>query len=235
MKQILENEHLPPPKEQADNLILCFGKGLPGPGEYVTESSVAYQSIMGAKNEKGARFVLEHLLKEGFVDRQLDSRVTLTFKGWDRYDELQRTISDTRKAFMAMKFKDDKLDRFFRECLKPAVEKTGFDLRRLDEDPQAGSIDNRLRVEIRTSRFLIADLTHNNLGAYWEAGFAEGLGKPVFYTCEKNFFDKNKGTHFDTRQHFTVIWEEGKFDEAAKEIKTAIRATLPADAKMEDD
>ena len=164
-----------------------------------------------------------------------DEMARLTFRGWERYEELQRSISDSRKAFMAMRFGDEKLDRFFKKCLKPAVEQTGFDLRRLDEEPKAGSIDNRLRVEIRTSRFLIADLTENNLGAYWEAGFAEGLGKPVFYTCEKSFFDKNKGTHFDTRQHFTVIWEGENFDEAVKEIKTAIRATLPADAKMEDE
>ena len=58
--------------------------------------------------------------------------------------------------------------------------------------PKAGLIDDRLRVEIRTSRFLIADLTHENAGAYWEAGFAEGLGKPVIYTCEKSKFDTAK-------------------------------------------
>jgi nucleoside 2-deoxyribosyltransferase len=61
----------------------------------------------------------------------------------------------------------------------------GFKLTRLDDDPKAGIIDDRLRVEIRTSRFLIADLTHENRGAYWEAGFAEGDGKPVIYTCRK--------------------------------------------------
>ena len=72
--------------------------------------------------------------------------------------------------------------------LMPAVASAGFDLVRLDEDPQAGSIDERLRVEIRKSRFLVADLTHGNPGAYWEAGFAEGLGKPVIYTCEKDDF-----------------------------------------------
>jgi nucleoside 2-deoxyribosyltransferase len=79
---------------------------------------------------------------------------------------------------------------------------------------------------------LVADLTHNNLGAYWEAGFAEGLGKPVFYTCEKGCFD-SKGTHFDVRQHYTVVWEEGKFEEAAEKLKTEIQNTLPTEAKMD--
>jgi len=41
-----------------------------------------------------------------------------------------------------------------------------------------------MRVEIRSAKFLVADLTDENRGAYWEAGFGEGLGKKVYYTCE---------------------------------------------------
>ena len=36
--------------------------------------------------------------------------------------------------------------------------------------------------------FLWPIFTHGDPGAYWEAGFAEGLGKPVIYTCEKDDF-----------------------------------------------
>jgi hypothetical protein len=79
-------------------------------------------------------------------------------------------------AFIAMPFGDSFLDKVFSECFRPAVAVTGFDLRRLDTHPKAGSIDDRLRVEIRGARFLIAELTGANPGAYWEAGFAEGLG-----------------------------------------------------------
>jgi nucleoside 2-deoxyribosyltransferase len=63
------------------------------------------------------------------------------------------------------------------------VAATGFILRRLDDEPKAGLIDDRMRAEIQASRFVIVDLTHMNRGAYWEAGYAEGLGKPVIYTC----------------------------------------------------
>ena len=64
----------------------------------------------------------------------------------------------------------------------------GFDLFKSDDEPRAGLIDDQLRVDIQSSDFLIADLTHDNLGAYWEAGYAEGLGKPVIYTCEQENF-----------------------------------------------
>jgi nucleoside 2-deoxyribosyltransferase len=103
----------------------------------------------------------------------------------------------------------------------------------LIDNPKAGLIDNRLRVEILTSRFLIADLTHGNAGAYWEAGYAEGLGKPVIYTCEERIFE-GKGTHFDTNHHYTVRWRKDKFKETADDLKATIRATLPAEAKLED-
>ena len=100
-----------------------------------------------------------------------------------RSDGLQTGAVANRKAFMAMKFGDSVLDGIVNEIFRSAVRDTGFDLRRLDDVPQAGLIDDRLRVEIQSSAFVIADLTHDNLGAYWEAGYAEGIGKPVIYTC----------------------------------------------------
>jgi len=63
---------------------------------------------------------------------------------------------------------------------------------------------------------------------YWEAGIAEGLGKPVIYTCEKEAW-KEKGTHFDTSHYHTVIWDKDNPGKAAEEIKATIRATLPPD------
>ncbi len=53
---------------------------------------------------------------------------------------------------------------------------------------------------------MIAELSHDNSGAYWEAGYAEGLGKPVIYICEQKKFDE-KGTHFDTNHCTTVFWD----------------------------
>ena len=57
---------------------------------------------------------------------------------------------------------------------------------------------------------MIADLTHDNNGAYWEARFAEGLGRPVIYTCRKQKWDATK-SHFDTSHLNTIIWDPEKF------------------------
>jgi nucleoside 2-deoxyribosyltransferase len=132
-----------------------------------------------------------------------------------------------------MSFRNDGLVKFFRDQLKPAVRATGFELFRLDERPRAGLIDNRLRVEIRESRFLVADLSDANAGAYWEAGFAEGLGKPVIYLCHRKVFEE-KGTHFDTNHSHTIKWSEDDADGCVKELKATIRATIPSEAVMSD-
>jgi nucleoside 2-deoxyribosyltransferase len=134
---------------------------------------------------------------------------------------------------MAMKFGDAELDAFFKNVLKPAAAQTGFELRKLDDQPKAGLIDDRLRVEIHNARFVVADLTHDNPGAYWEAGFGEGLGKPVIYTCEKTKFESVK-PHFDTNHHLTIVWDTGLPQQAAEDFKATIRATLPSEARMSD-
>jgi hypothetical protein len=78
---------------------------------------------------------------------------------------------------MAMQFGDAEFNRVVNDCFKPAVKAAGFELRLLTDGQPAGLIDDQLRVALRTARFVIADLTHANNGAYWEAGFAEGLGR----------------------------------------------------------
>lgn len=245
-KNLIENiikQPLPKPAEQADKFVLWLGNSKNHPGEFVKVKADTHQSIMGAVTPRGFGLVLEHLVNEGFLnkddplpaqDMHLGANIYLSFKGWDRFHQLKRGSTDSRKAFMAMEYGYEQLEKIVEKVFKPAVRQTGFDLFKLVDRPKAGLIDDRLRVEIQTSRFLIADLTHENAGAYWEAGYAEGLGKPVIYTCEKKKFEEQK-THFDTNHHLTIPWDEKNPKEAAEELKATIRATLPGEAKLTDE
>lgn len=237
-KRIFETGSLPTAQEQGDNLIRWLGDNLPGPGERISLSLRDHGAIIGAKSQPGFLFVLDGLMAQGILDispiNAPPNHSTLTFLGWSRYEELKRGTPSGYKAFMAMKFGDPVLDGIVVDYFRPAVAQTGFTLERLDDNPKAGLIDDRLRVEIKSCRFLIADLTHHNNGAYWEAGYAEGLSKQVIYTCRRDVFDdKAKGTHFDTNHHLTVIWTEDAPNEAADKLKATIRATIP-EAKRED-
>jgi len=237
---------LPRPQEQADLLIRWLAEHSENPGDEVSLDPIEHHlSIIGAKTEKGVVLVLSHLIKIDLVNGSFKSdptgriyagfeKLVLTFQGWNHYETLLKGSTTYRKAFMAMKFGDIDLNAVLENVFKPSVKMAGFDLFKLDDAPQAGLIDDRLRVEIQSSDFLIADLTHANNGAYWEAGYAEGLGKPVIYTCEKEQFDSPQKTHFDTNHHLTVVWDKNAPELAGDLLKATIRATLPHLAKLED-
>jgi hypothetical protein len=237
-KQILQQSRLPKPVEQAQNLLLWLGKAAEASDSFVTESCEALQAIIGARKPESVYYVTTHLAKQGLIsyDRTDSSKSTpplrfqMTFEGWGRYDQLMHESAESRIAFMAMKFGQPELDAIVEGVFRPAVTDAGFELRILTDVPKAGLIDDRLRVEIRRSRFLIADITHQNPGAYWEAGFAEGLGKPVIYTCKKEAFAAG-ASHFDTNHHLTVMWHEDT-KQVAEDLKATIRATLPSEAKL---
>jgi hypothetical protein len=230
----------PSPPEQADNFVRWIGDNAKTFDEYIDVDKFAIQAVIGSATFDEFVFVFGHLRDKGVIQHQggkdnVYIKARLSFLGWERYRELKRATSDSRKAFMAMEYGDSELDQVVDGFFKPAVKKAGFDLSRLIDEPQpAGLIDDQLRVAIRTSRFLIADLTHENGGAYWEGGYAEGLGKPVIYTCKEEKFDELK-THFDTNHHLTVLWDTQDPAKAAKQLASTVRATLPAEAKSTDD
>lgn len=234
---------LPSPAEQADSLILWLGDHQPSPGCALQIDELELSAWVGAAitpnwgNEELTWLLrqpqLETLMEQATVSINGPSRLRLTFAGWQRYEALKRAEVESRKAFMAMEFGHAELDQIVNEYFKPAVGKTGFELRVLTDGQPAVLIDDQLRVALRTSRFVIADLTHRNNGAYWEAGFAEGLGRPVIYTCRKKEWQECK-THFDTNHLNTIIWDLSNPEDAATRLSATIRATLPAEAKMTD-
>ena len=222
---------LPGPKEVADNLVrlIASRSSILSHRVKLVESEDSF--TIGAKSPHSFKFLLSYVVEQGWAlddSSNTEVFVVLTMKGWEYYDELKRGHADSRKAFMAMKFGDKQLDRVFQDVLKPAMKQVGFDLFSLAERERwkAGLIDDRMRVEIQSSAIVLADLTHQNAGAYWEAGYAEGLGKPVIYTCKKEVFDREK-THFDTNHHLTIVWDPEKHDEAMEDLKATVRATLP--------
>ena len=249
VKSIIDNPR-PSPNDQADSFVRWMGDNSKTFGEYVDVHQLAIQAIVGSATFDEFVLVFGHVRDKGLIEHKTGGgdiyiKARLSFAGWERYEALKRATAESRKAstpvptesrkaFMAMQYGDAELERIYLKVFKPAVKETGFNLRTLREKPKAGSLDDRLRAEIETSRFLIADLTHENAGAYWEAGYAEALKKPVIYTCEKKKWEKDK-THFDTNHYLTIPWDSKNPEEAAQKLKNTIRATLPAEAKLTDD
>jgi nucleoside 2-deoxyribosyltransferase len=157
----------------------------------------------------------------------------LSAAGWKRFEELQQAHVSSRFAFFARQFTNPDLDRLFETSLYDAVLQTGFELRTATQ--RAGLIDAVIEDEIRRCRFVVADLSNKNDGAYWEAGFAEGLGKPVIYICR--IVDEHGApisTHFDANHRQTVKWDLGAVEDFSTRLKAVIRNTLLGDANQSD-
>ena len=183
------------PAIQAMNLIRYIGDEVSKAGEPIYQLS-GLKTILDAPTDKFAHLLVEELAECGLIKMREPIRsmhviafteVSLTLDGWERYEAEKRGRFDGNYGFIAMQFNNADLDDFVEKVVKPVVKKaTGCDLVTLHDVAAAGVIDNIMRVQIRDAKFVIADLTHDNRGAYWEAGYAEGLGKPVIYICEEN-------------------------------------------------
>lgn len=239
LRNLPDRIKLPDLFEQTNNLILWIGKE--SDCEYNKEIELddeKLQSIVGCLSIEGVDYILQHLKNEKIIGVESNQGLStgwLTFKGWEKYSELNKPTSKTKIAFMAMKYNEPDLEDIFRNHIIKAVQQTGFEIDLLKDVLKAGLIDDQLRVQIRRAKFLVVDLTHGNNGAYWEAGYAEGLSKPVIYLCKKSVFDNPEmKPHFDTNHLATVTWEKGTIVEDMKNLNAIIRNTFPKEAIMKD-
>ena len=246
--QLVEATKLPAAAECIDNLLLLMAR-IAHPGEARKLAAIEVQAAIGAVSSDAALWVLQEAIRAGLVmvgtfdhetteDAELRRSFRMTASGWARNDALMRAGNGSRHAFMAMDFKQADIQTLFAQHLVPAVTRTDFELRTTQHAAKtAGLIDSRMRVELHTSRFVVCDLTHNNRGAYWEAGFAEGIGRPVFYLCREDVHaskDPEIKPHFDIAHQAIVKWNPADPGPAVEELVAMIRATLPGEARMED-
>jgi hypothetical protein len=67
----------------------------------------------------------------------------------------------------------------------------------------------------------VADFTGHRGGVYFEAGFAMGLGLPVFFTCRNTELEK---LHFDVRQYNTIDWSDAS--DLSSRLQVRIEAVI---------
>lgn len=98
-----------------------------------------------------------------------------------------------------MKFGDD--TKPLREAIRKGVHDAKYIAIFIDEVQHNDFITPELLKYIRDSKFVVVDLTHKNNGAYFEEGYAMGLGKPVIQLCKQGV-----ELHFDMAQKNTIMW-----------------------------
>jgi nucleoside 2-deoxyribosyltransferase len=242
----LRDRSLPTPAELCDNLLLWLAHQADGHvggkiGAGKSFSDLDLVATVGAVDGSDVSWAADALrslvhfpVRNSDGSPNLNYGATILLDGWNRIEELRRAQVASRYAFFARQFGNPDLDALYERCLRDAVAQTGYQLRIVTQ--KAGHIDAIVEDEIRRCRFVVADLSDDNAGAYWEAGFAEGLGKPVIYICSEKEKDgkTDKKTHFDTDHRQTVRWDLARLDETAARLKAVIRNTLLGDAKQDD-
>ena len=238
---------LPNPIEQANNLIRYIGDEVSKTGENIPSLPGHIHAIIGAVRLKAALELAKELHNKGLLRLNpqgaaghigddphpvsFPTDINLTIDGWKQYMDEKAGRFAGDYGFLAMEFDKPELETLVEDVLKPTVkEALGYDLRDIRDISRAGIIDNILRVAIRDARFVIVDLTHDNSGAYWEAGYAEGLDKPVVYICKKEKFERSReeggGTHFDTNHCTTVLWGENGNKDFRQQLAATLRNSL---------
>ena len=179
-----------------------------------------------AESASELRFLLDALNDQGLIEVEYafeNATCGLTLAGWEHFEAWNPSNRNYAQVFVAMSF-DPELDSAWHDGIEPAVRSEGYEPYRVDKDQHLGRIDAKIHTEIDRSKFVIADVTLQKPGVYFEAGYALGQQIPVVW-CVRN--DEVEKLHFDTRQYNHVIWDNPAdlFAKLSKRISDAIGET----------
>lgn len=170
-----------------------------------------------------ADYMVDYLKESGYIKDYLfprsenGAKLTLAPKGYARVEELQKASSFGRSVLVAMQFGEE--TKPLRESIRTGISDAGYHAVFIDEVQHNDFITPELLKHIRDSKFVVVDLTHQNNGAYFEEGYAMGLGKSVIQLCKKE-----TKLHFDIAQKNTIMWSSE--DEIPEKLANRIKATI---------
>lgn len=192
-------------------------------------------------NEQAYSF-LRYLSKQGFVSLGPSNEyIILLPDGLKRVDEIQKSDINNKNVFVSMAFNEKTNDT--REAIRDGIINSGYSPEFLDEIIHNRQIVPEMFRLIRESRFLVLEISEPNYGAYYEAGYALGLGKEVIICCNEDVFNNNipkfnkdiseedfktfqkyLKPHFDILQKQILVWKdlEDLSDKLSKWIKAII-------------
>lgn len=192
--------------------------------EYL-ESGKYFMPMMAeswSKNQGELRYLINDYLIGAnnylHTDQYEDTKITPF--GWAHLDEIRNKNIYSDIAFIASKY-DESTNAFLDKYVVTAIENAGYNAKLMRTHKHTNIIDDEMLSLIRKSKFIIADLTFNSKGAYYEAGFAHGFGLPVIFTCEDGYF-KNRGKikansiHFDVNHYPINRWVDDNGKKAEK-------------------
>jgi nucleoside 2-deoxyribosyltransferase len=172
--------------------------------------------------------ILQYLnTKEYIQSFTLDQNIragelTITIKGWAKIEELRNSNLDSAQGFVAMWF-DNAMEEIYNSTISRAISDAGYTPHIVKQGEHINKIDDEIIVQIRRSKFVVADFTGNRQNVYYEAGYAQGSGIRVIMTCRE---DDANDIRFDIRQYNYISWTPDKLEDFKKNLSNRIEAVL---------
>ena len=166
-------------------------------------------------------YLLGVLREQGFAEaKSLAGGCEILPRGYIKLDEMRRPSSLSLNGFVAMSFHPE-LNEIYSNGFQVAIMGAGYAPVRMDWVEHINRIDDEIIKQINASKFIVADFTEHKGGVYFEAGYAMGIGLPIFWTCKKSDMAE---LHFDIRQFNCIAWETP--EDLAKRLGARIEAVL---------
>lgn len=232
--------------DKIDNTLAYFAEKTSNFGQRIEVNPKTLYRELFCIDVKELGEILKALKKSGYISSDDTAECGTRFKVWvemaglKHYDENLRQRKRLNQCFVAMWFNEEvdienhrpNMTEIYANAIKPAIENENrFNSVRIDCVEYCNDINDEMIAQIRKSKFMVVDLTGYRGGVYYEAGFAEGLGLPVIYTCHKKWlegdFEKNiEKVHFDVNHKNIIVWEEDKLEEFKNKLINRIEAVI---------
>lgn len=124
---------------------------------------------------------------------------------------------EKKKVFIAMSF--DSSMKEARNAIMGAIQNCGYVPMLIDIKEHNNQIVPEIYKEISDSEFVVADLTGQRGGVYYEAGYAVAKDKELILCCKQG-----ENPHFDVAQINTIFW--GNEQELKERLVKRIEATI---------
>ncbi len=211
--------------ELVDRALMNLSIRFPNYGEFIVPFPNEKRTVFDHKGVNGTYYGIHEIMEELLYLKKTEHEhvYKISANGWERIQELQNKSREIRQGFIAMSFCEE--TKTIREAFRQAITESGYAVRIIDEKEHNNQIVPEIFYEIQRSRFVVVDVTVPNHGAYYEAGYAQALGKEVIICCrDAEFHSKEGRPHFDISQKSMIVWKEES--ELIERLKRRIEATV---------
>lgn len=207
--------------DKLDNLILYIGRKSHYFGHPLKIHGEIEYPITYSKDKEEFDNIFNQAMEVGLLELpKSGGNAKLTWKGWEKFEAIKEFGGLSKKCFVAMSCSEN-MNEIYAEGIEKAVIETGYEPIFIEKKEHNEKICDLIIAEIRSCKFLIADVTGQRQNVYYEAGFAHGLNRDVIWTCKK---DEIEEAHFDTRQYNHITWEDA--EDLKKKLVHRIKATI---------